>query len=52
MVQRDKIHGARAQSNAGPPDGAHQRVGVLGLTRTGAQGERRTGARGYDPQGV
>ena len=52
MVQRNKIHGARAQINAGPPDGARQRVGAPALTRTGAQGERRAGARVCDPQGV
>ena len=52
MVQRKKIHGARAQSNAGPPNGPRQLVGVRELTRTRAQGERREGALGCHPQGV
>ena len=52
MVRRNKIHGARAQSNVGPPDGSGRLMAVPGLTRTGVRGEHRAGARGCNPRGV
>ena len=52
MVRQNKNHGARAQSNVGPLDGAGQQIGVPGLMRTGVRGEHRTGARGCNPWGV
>ena len=52
MVRRNKEHGARAQSNMGPPGGAGRRAGVPGLTRTGARGEHGAGARCCNPSGA
>ena len=45
MVRRNKEHGARVQSNMGPPGGAGRRAGVPGLTSTWVRGEHRAGAR-------